>query len=66
MTDEQKAAYVIAQAAAAFAETCGMLAENQKRLNDNEALAYPESAFQEVILRYGIGHNDVIGLFHHS
>lgn len=63
MTPEQQAAYVIAQAACAMAETAGMQAENQQRLHRGESPAYIETDFAAVIQRNCIGHNDVIGMF---
>lgn len=63
MTSEQKAAYVIAQAACASAAVAGMSAENQWRAHRGEAPAYTEAAFQEVPREYGLHHNDVLALF---
>lgn len=64
MTDEQKAAYVIAQAMCAGAEVAGMQAENHWRLSRGEALAYREDAFAAIADKYGIHHNAVLSLFH--
>lgn len=64
MTDEQKAAYVISQAACAMAEIAGMQAENQQRMHRGEALAYTEQSFNDVILRNVVSHNAVLSLFH--
>lgn len=64
MTDEQKAAYVQAQAAAALIEAMGMAVENMQRVHRNGFMAYDEKAFQEVIMRYGLHHNAVMSLFH--
>lgn len=58
MTDEQKAAYVQAQAAAALIEAMGMVAAN------TQGKAYREEHFQEVIVKYGIHHNALMSLFH--
>ena len=63
MTDEQKAAYVKAQAVAAEIELESMLVTNIERFHKNEAPAYSELAFKQLIERYCIGHNAVIGLF---
>ncbi len=64
MTDEQKAAYIQAQAVAALIEAMGMAAENMQRSHQGASIAYDEKAFLEIIEKYGIHHNAVIGLFH--
>lgn len=64
MTDEQKAAYVHAQAVAAQAEIEAMKAENQLRIMQGKTIAYGEEAFTAVIERYGLHHNDLMTLFH--
>jgi len=63
MTNEQKAAYIVAMAACANAEIAGMQAENQQRQVLGHSLAYVESDFQAVPIRYGIHHNAVIAFF---
>jgi hypothetical protein len=63
MTDEQKAAFVIAQAACAMAEIAGMQATNQQRAHVGMAPAYDEQHFQAVITNNVIGHNSVLTLF---
>jgi hypothetical protein len=60
MTDEQKAAYVIAQAACLMAKVAGMQAENW--LADGKK--YAEKDFDNAVLESGCYHNAVIGLFH--
>ena len=64
MTDEQKAAYVVAQSVCAIAEIVGMQAENQQRMHRGESLAYVEQQFNDVIARNCISHNQVLSLFH--
>lgn len=64
MTPEQKAAYVMAQAACLIAETFGMHAENMQREQRGESMAYVEKDFQDAVVRYGVHHNGVISLFH--
>jgi len=64
MTEEQKAAYVNAQATAALIEAMGMAAENMQREQHGQSIAYNEKAFQDVIEKWGIHHNAVIRLFH--
>ena len=63
MTDEQKAAYVMAQSVGAMAEIEMMKAANTERLAQGMALAYDESAFSKVSENFGITHNQVLGLF---
>jgi hypothetical protein len=63
MTPEQKAAFIIAQAACASAEIAAMQAANQHRLSLGLAIAYDEAAFLLVADRYQLGHNTVISFF---
>lgn len=63
MNENQKAAYVMAQAARVFALVAGMQAENQQRAAEGCAMAYREEDFHRVVDEHGIGHNDVIGFF---
>lgn len=65
MTEEQKAAYVIAQTAMFNAHIALMQAENADRANRGLAVAYKEEAFAETIKEYGnLHHNELIGFFH--
>ena len=64
MTPEQKAAYVMAQAACLIAETLGMQAENMQREHRGESMAFVTKDFEDAILKYGVHHNGVISLFH--
>jgi len=64
MTDEQKAAFIIAQSAVLVARVAGMQAENQIREHRGESLAYAENAFLTLIDESGVHHNAAIGLFH--
>lgn len=54
------AAYVNSQVACAMIEAMGMQAENQNRERRGESIAYTEKSFNDLILKYGIGHNDVV------
>lgn len=63
MTPEQQAAFIMAKAACAMAEIAGMQAENAHRERNGMSGAYGEEAFEGVIVRNGIGHNDVISFF---
>ena len=60
MTPEQRAAYIMAQAACANAEVAGMTAENMQRAALGQSMAYDESAFVAVIENYSIHHNSVV------
>jgi len=64
MTDEQKAAYIYAQAACANAEIEAMKADNQYRKMRGGTIAYDGDAFREIIEKYGIHHNAICSLFH--
>ena len=64
MTEEQKAAYVFAQAVSALADICGMMAENFQRQAIGSSMAYVEDSFVGVAEKYGITHNQVLSLFH--
>ena len=63
MSEEQQAAYIMAQAAAALIEALGMMSENLQRVHRGESLAYTGMAFDNVIERYGIDHNSVLAFF---
>jgi len=64
MTDEQKAAYIFAQASCALIQAMGAFSENMQRNRLGQSVAYDENAFQGIIQEYGIHHNATIGLFH--
>ncbi len=66
MTDEQKAAYVNAQAALLNAEIAAYQATNSQRQHCGAGIAYGEEAFFELFKKYGgvLGHDAIIGLFH--
>lgn len=64
MSEEQKAAYIIAQSSAALIEALGMVAENAFRQSNGNSIMYGEASFNAVINKYGIHHNSVLGLFH--
>ena len=49
MTTEERAAFLIAQAAILNAEIAGMVAENMQREACGHSMAYGEEAFQQVI-----------------
>ena len=64
MSDEQKAAYVNAQAVACMCELQGMLALNAERERAGHSPAYDDGAFIDLPARFAITHNQVLGLFH--
>lgn len=64
MTSEQKAAFVMAQAACAMAKIAAMQAENQRCAAQGQPPKYGEDDFNHLDREFTIGHNDVIGLFH--
>ena len=63
MTEEQKAAYIIAMAQCANAEVAGMQAANWARAAIGEKPMYLQSDFERVINKYGIHHNAIITFF---
>ena len=66
MTDEQKAAFVNAQAAMMNGRIAEMVAANMQRAAEGHSMAYSSREFCEVIGEYEgtIGHNACIELFH--
>ena len=64
MTDEQKAAYVFAQAVAALSEVEGVKAENMQREVLGQAMAYRRIDFEGVVEKYGLDHYVLSKLFH--
>lgn len=64
MTNNQKVAYVQAQASAALIEALGMIAENTFRDRQGNSIAYGTEAFDKLILDYGLHHNALMALFH--
>ena len=61
MTPEQKAAYIVAQAALLNAEIEAMKAANLERVHRGEAMAYSEYAFLDIINEYSIlDHNNIM------
>lgn len=64
MTPEQKVAYVMAQTTAATIEMESMKVANHDRRQHGQNDAYGEKAFIDLIIKYGVHHNAVIGLFH--
>ena len=64
MTDEQKAAFIISQAACMIAEIEGMKAENKLQEYNGEDPAFVKSDFEGVSAKYAcLWHNQVIEFF---
>lgn len=63
MTDEQKAAYVIAMAACVTARVAGMQAANQQCQIQGESPAYDVEHFNALLDEYGVHHNSVLTLY---
>lgn len=63
MTPEQAAAYITAQAAAAFGELEAMKVENRVREQRGDSPAYGEKEFTEAMQKYCIQHNQVISVY---
>lgn len=64
MTDEQKAAYVFAQAVAAQIRLEGMKAQNILCIQMGQPPLYGEEEFNDLVKEFTIGHNDILSLFH--
>ena len=63
MTEEQKAAYVIAMSACAVIKALGMNADNAQRAHRGESMAWTSADFDALIEIEGIHHNAVIERF---
>lgn len=63
MTPEQQAAFIYSQSTAAMICAMGMHAENSQRMILGQSIAYPESAFTELIEDHSLGYNTVMELF---
>jgi hypothetical protein len=62
MNEAQEIAYLHAQVACAMIEAMGMQAANAQQLDDQP---YQKKDFDELIEKYNIHHNGVIGAFFH-
>lgn len=60
MGEEQRAAFLMSQAACALIEAMGMVALNEQRKAQGYSMAYDDSAFFNLIDKYGIGHNSAL------
>ena len=63
MTAEQKAAYIMAQAACVNAQIAAMQAENVFRMLAGSEQAHKPEAFERLPAQFGITHNQVIEFF---
>jgi hypothetical protein len=66
MSQEEKAAVIIANAARLNATVAGMIAENDERLRRNAALAYTEESFSNAVIDCGCAYNQVVGFLLHN
>jgi hypothetical protein len=64
MNEMANAAYIMAQAACAQVEAMGMQAANSLDIQNGVPPRYDEEHFKDLLVRYGIHHNAVIGSFH--
>lgn len=62
MDEQQRVAYLNAMVACAMIEAMGMQAENEQRKACGHSMAYTMDNFLEVIEKYGIGHNQAMGM----
>lgn len=64
-TTESISAFAIAQAALLNCRVAGMVAANQERMSNGQALAYGQDAFYEVETEFGriIGSNELLNLY---
>lgn len=60
MDDAQRVAYQQSQTAAALIEAMGMQAQNQMWTTQGQCPVYGETHFNELITKYGLGHNTVM------
>ena len=61
-TPEKRIAFLNSQVACALIEAQGMTAQNEEaKLNGSTQIPYLKYDFEQLIIKYGIGHNDVIG-----
>lgn len=61
MNEEQRAAFLIAQSAAAMIEALGMVAANAQSASDRQ---FAKHEFDALIDRYGLGHNAAVTWLH--
>jgi hypothetical protein len=66
MSEEQKAAYVMGQAACLMSTVLGMYAENMQRAAEGKSMAYDHAAFEAATNDYSCHHNAAISLFLHD
>ncbi len=63
MTPEQRAAFIIAQSVAMWAEMEGMKATNITKQRETGFPQFELEDFRLLILKFGLGHNDLIKFF---
>jgi hypothetical protein len=60
MSENDRAAFIVSQAACMVVEAMGMQAENKMREHRGEQMAYDSLHFIQLIEKYGMSHNSVI------
>ena len=60
MTEDQKAAFIMAQAAVLNAQVAGMVAENDQRKHRDEAMAYVYDDFDALVRASVCDHNSAL------
>ncbi len=63
MTEEQKAAFIMAQAAVLNAQITGMIAENYMCMYNQIPIHYDEAAFKALVDASPCNHNAVVTFF---
>jgi len=59
--------YILSQIACALIEAMGLIAENQHcQIRSIPYVPYGEGAFNQIIEKYGIHHNQVLSVLHKS
>lgn len=61
MNEQERAAFIQSQSVCALIEALGMVALNMQRQATGNSMAYSDTDFDNLIIKYGIGHNVVIG-----
>lgn len=63
MTEEQKAAVVMARCASAFCDALGLIADNMKARSEGKPPMYGRAAFKDIVVQNGLDHDTVMKFF---
>lgn len=63
MTEEQKAAVVMARSASAICDALGLMADNMKARLDGKPAPFGRAAFKDIVTQYGLEHDTVMKFF---